>query len=81
MVKENSKLADYNEVPVIEHFYSHLNMEDITDVDYTVYKKVLQRFQNKQFRRISWFLCSKWYIVVSRCIWELLRQVSWNVCT
>ena len=33
MVKENSKLADYNEVPVIEHFYSHLNMEDITDVD------------------------------------------------
>ena len=53
MVKENSKLADYNEVLVIEHFYSHLNMEDITDVDYTVYKKVLQRFQNKQFRRIS----------------------------
>ena len=32
-----------------ENFYSHLNMEDITDGDYAHAK----RFQNKKFIRIS----------------------------
>ena len=45
MVKENSKLAEYNEVPVIEHFYSHLNMEDITYADYTVTKRFCKDFK------------------------------------
>ena len=44
-------------LPDKEDFYSHLNMEDITDSDYTNAKS-LQKFQNKQFRWISWFKCS-----------------------
>ena len=43
-------------LPDKEDFYSHLNMEDITDSDYTNAKS-LQKFQNKQFRWISWFKC------------------------
>ena len=31
-------------------FYSHLNMEDVTDADYT---------HTNSVKRISWFLCSK----------------------
>ena len=27
----------------------------------------------------SWFICSKWYILVSWCIWELYE--SWNIWT
>ena len=44
-------------LPDKEDFYSHLNMEDITYSDYTNAKS-LQKFQNKQFRWISWFKCS-----------------------
>ena len=44
-------------LPDKEDFYSHLNMEDITDSDYTNAKS-LQKFQNKQSRWISWFKCS-----------------------
>ena len=44
-------------LPDKEDFYSHLNMEDITDSDYKNAKS-LQKFQNKQFRWISWFKCS-----------------------
>ena len=42
-------------------------------------KRSLLRFWNKKFRKISWFLCSKWYSFVSRCIWELRKYVSWNI--
>ena len=45
-------------------FYSHLNMEDITDADYAYAK----RFWNKRFRKISWFVSSKRYVIVSWCI-------------
>ena len=36
----------FNEIslPEQEDFYSHLNMKDITDADYTHEKKSLQRF-------------------------------------
>ena len=37
-----------------KYFYIHLNMEDITDADYSHSKRVC-RFWNKKFRRISWF--------------------------
>ena len=40
-------------------FYT-LNMEDITDADYTQWKK-------HKFRWILWFVCSKWYIIASWC--------------
>ena len=35
--------------------------------------------KNKNKRIISWFACSKRYIIVSRCVWELLKYVSWNI--
>ena len=35
------------------NFYSHLNMEDIIDVDYAHTKIVCKDFENKYFRRIS----------------------------
>ena len=34
-------------LPEKEDFYSHLNMEDITDVDYTHTKKVFRDFEMK----------------------------------
>ena len=37
-------------LPEKEKFYSHLNIEDITDAHYTHTKRVC-----KEFRRISWF--------------------------
>ena len=56
-------LEKFNEtLPEKEDFYGDLNMEDITGTDYAHTKKVC---------RISWFVCSKWYTVVSWYIWEL----------
>ena len=34
-------------VPEKEHFYSHLNMEDITDADYAYAKRVFKDFEIK----------------------------------
>ena len=53
-----------------EDFYSHLNMEGITNADYAHAKRLCKDFETKSFRRISWLLCSKQYIIVSWCIWE-----------
>ena len=36
-----------------EDFYSHVNMEDITDADYVHVKIVCKDFEKKKFRRIS----------------------------
>ena len=67
----------FNEaLPEKENFYSHLNMEDITDVDY---KKRLQRFWNENFKWIIWIISSNLYIIASSCIWELLQYASWNI--
>ena len=50
----------FNETSLPEKgdFYSHLNIED---ADY-MHAKYL--FWDKKFRRISWFVCSKWYIIL-----------------
>ena len=48
-----------------EDFYSHLNMEDITDVDYTHTKKNCKDFGNEKIRWTPWFVCSKWCIIAS----------------
>ena len=55
-------------LPEKEDFYSHLNMEDITDADYVHGKRVCKNFEIKNFSRISRFLCSKEYIIESWCI-------------
>ena len=39
--------------PEKEDFYSHLNMEDITDADYAHAKRVCKDFEIKKCRRIS----------------------------
>ena len=44
-------------------------MEDITDADYAHVKSVCKDFEIK-FWRISWFVYSMWYFLVSWCIWE-----------
>ena len=49
-------------LPKKEDFYSHMNMEGITDADYVHTKKVCKGFEIKKIRRLSWFVCSKWYI-------------------
>ena len=60
----------FNEIvlPEKEDFYSHLNMENITGEDYA-HAKIIRR----KFRRISWFVCSKRYIIV---IWCILRTLE-----
>ena len=45
-------------LPEKEDFYSHLNMEDITNADY-VHWKTVWKIWNEKFRGISWFVCSK----------------------
>ena len=55
-------------LPDKEAFYSNLNMEDTTDVDYRHAKRVFKNLNNKKFRWLSWFACSEWYIIVCRCI-------------
>ena len=52
-------------LPGKENFYGHLNMEDITDADYEYAKRVCKDFTIKKFRRISLFVCSKQYTIVS----------------
>ena len=51
----------FNEVslPEKEDFYSHLNMEDITDADYAQAQRVCKNFEMKKFRRISRFVYPK----------------------
>ena len=56
--------------PAKEAFYSHLSLGDITDADYAHSKRVCKDFV-KKIRRTSRFVCLKWYIIVSWCIWKL----------
>ena len=45
------------------------------------YVRYYWRRLHTNFRRTYWFVCSKRYIIVSRCIWELPKYVSWNIWT
>ena len=56
-------------------------MEDNTDADYTHSIRVFKILKQKKCRRISWSVCSKRYITVTWCIWELLEYVPWNIWT
>ena len=58
-------------LPEKEDFYSHVNMEDITDADYARAKRLCKDFEIKNLGKYYNFYCSKQYIIVSRCIWEL----------
>ena len=52
-----------------EDFYSQLNMEHITDADYT-HPRI------KKNRRILSFVFSRFYIIVSWCMSEFYKYVS-----
>ena len=68
MIGKNS--MKHQSVPAKEAFYSHLSLGDITDADYAHSKRVCKDFV-KKIRRTSRFVCLKWYIIVSWCIWKL----------
>ena len=44
---------DKKSLPEKENFYSHLNMENVTDADYAHTKGVCKDFEMKTFRRVS----------------------------
>ena len=69
------KMFNETPLPKKENFNIHLNMEDINGADY-VHSKIVW---NKKYRIISWFVISKWYIIVSRYISELSKSVPWNI--
>ena len=48
-------------------------MEDITDYAHAACKKACKDFSHKIFRRIPWLVCSKGWIIVSSCIWDILK--------
>ena len=58
--KDMGDWEKFNELSLLEKedFYSHLNMEDITDADYAHTKEGCKDFE-KNIWRISWFVCSK----------------------
>ena len=70
MIAENSMKRHYLKKKK-KDVYSHLNIEDITAKDYAHVKRICKDFEIKKSRRISWFVCSKKYIVVGWYIWQL----------
>ena len=58
-------------LPDEKDFYSKLNLEDISDEDYTHAQKYFKELKLKKPRWLSWLGCSKWYIIACRCIWKL----------
>ena len=51
-------------LPEKEDFYSHLNMDGITDADYAYAKRVCKDFEINNFGEYQDFLSSKQYIIV-----------------
>ena len=51
MIEEHS--MKHHSLSEIEDFYSHLNMEDITDADYAHAKRVCKDFEIKKLGDIS----------------------------
>ena len=71
----------YNETSFTEKedFDSHFNMEDIPSwCRLCPHKKILQRFWNKKFRRISWFLCSSDTLLLAN-VFENFRNMCLKI--
>ena len=51
-------------------------MEDIIDADYAHIKRVCKDFEKKKIKRISWFLRSNRYIIVSWSTWEFISAAG-----
>ena len=65
--KHMDDLEKFNETLLLEikDFYSHLNVEDITDAYYTHAKRVFKDFEIKKLKRISLVVSSRQYIIVT----------------
>ena len=50
---DNWEKFNKTSLPKKEDFYSHLNVEDITDTDYAHAKRACKDFGKKNFRQIS----------------------------
>ena len=55
-------------LPRKEDFYSNLNMEDISDIDYRHANNIFKRFKLKKLRRLPRFIRKKRYIIITQCI-------------
>ena len=55
-------------LPDKKPFYCELYLEDITDKDYTHAQKVFKELELKNLGDCHDIVCSKWYIIVCRCI-------------
>ena len=55
-------------LPSKEDFYSNLNMEDISDIDYRHANNVFIGFKLQKIRRLPRFIRAKQHVVISRCI-------------
>ena len=66
-------------LPEKEDFYSHLNMEDISDADYTYAKRVYKDFKIKKLGEYYNFFLNvingiKRYHTIHFCMWELIKK-------
>ena len=60
---------DGTSLPDKKYFCSELNLEDITDKDYSHAQKVFEILHRHPW--LSWFVCSVWYIIACRCFWKI----------
>ena len=59
-------------LPDKKAFYSELNLEDITDKDYTHAQNFFEELKLKNLVYYhDYHVCSNWYIIACRCIWKL----------
>ena len=74
MVGKNSIRHHY----LKQDFYGHLNMEDITDADYTYAKRVCKNFEIKNLGEyLDFYFQSNTSFLAD--IFANFRNVSWNI--
>ena len=63
LIKKSDYNKKYNEIEkkITDHNHNQI----------ILMRKEFAKILKKKIRRISWFVCSKWYVIVRWCIWEL----------
>ena len=62
-------------------WYCNLNMEDITDANYTPAKRVFKDFEMNNLEEYHGFDVQSDKFFIGRCISEISKNVSWNIWT
>ena len=75
MIGKNLMKHHYLKKKFYRHYIWKILLMQITRAQ----KEFLNILKLEEFRRISWSVCSKWYIIVRRYIWGLSKYVSWNI--